>query len=291
MNKVTAIYELFKNVKEMDCHNGEMDSILKFGDATIMEGHVETSKQEGKYTKKVEINFGEEAIKFERTGNFSGCCGGFGHGQMMGMHHGMHSGMHKGMHKGMHGDMNRGMHRGMHGGMNRGHMHGFGGQENCCEYDGQENFMDMHSKCRSDMRFRKVDKALMLLKLLDKTVYDEASKQIILELSPADMSENMKAHFEKHLMYKKVHLKKMMSYCEGDEACCNSDHQRAFKHLVDAGIKEVDVDSITPKQVKVVINVDDSIKPIAVQFDLAVDTKLQDGTEKPIRFSLKGKML
>lgn len=278
MNKVTAIYELFKNVKEMDCTSGNMDSILKFGDATIMQGHAETSNQEGKHTKKVAINFGEESIKFERTGNMGGCCGGFGHGHMRGMHH------MKGMHK-------HGMHRGMHAGMNRGHMHGYGGQENCCVDDTQEISMDMHSKCHSDMRFRKIDKALLLLKLLDKTVYDEASKQIILELSPSDMPENMKVHFEKHLMYKKAHLKKMMSSCEGNQECCNNEHHKAFKHLVDAGLNEVDVDSIAPNYVKLVINVDEAIKPLAVQFDFTVDTKLQDGTDKPIHFSLKGKML
>lgn len=280
MNKVTAIYELFKNVKEMDCDNGNMDSILTFGDATIMQGHVETAYQEGKHTKKVAINFGEEVIKFERTGNLGGGCCGFGHGHnhMRGMHH----------MKGMHKDMHHGKHRGMHDCINRGHVHGYGDHEHCCDDSAQES---MFSKCHSDMKFRKIDKAILLLKILDKAVYDEAAKKIILDLSPADMPENMKAHFEKHIMYKKAHLKKMISSCEGEASCCKNEHHKAFKHLVDAGIKEVDVDSITPNQVKLVISVDDSIKPVAFQFDIAVDTKVQDGTARPIHFSLKGKML
>lgn len=263
MNKLTALYELMQNMKALDCPTGHMNSELKFGETVIVKGFAESITEEGKQIKKTEINMGEESIKFERAGNtMGGCHGGFGH-------YGMHKGMkhHRSMQSNMHSEMIHKM------------------------YSGSMNCDNQNQDCHMRIKGGKLSKAMLFIKLLDKTVYDEKAKQFSLELSPSDMSESMKAQFEEHLAYKKEHIKSMMSSCEESDCCCDEHHQKLFKHLIDAGIKEVNLDSITPNKVNLVIKVDESIKPIEINFDALVDTKLKSGDERPIHFSLKGKML
>lgn len=266
MNKLTALYELMKNMKAMDCPTGNMNSELKFGETVIASGFAESKTENGKQVKKTEINMGEETIKFERSGNtMGGCTGGFGH---YGVHKGMkHQGMHRSMYSGMHSEMIHKMHS---------------GSVNC---DNQNKDCQMHT------RGGKLSKAMLLIKLLDKTVYDEKAKQFSLELSPSDMPDGMKAQFEQHLTYKKEHMKSMMCSCEEDNCCSDEHHQKLFKHLVDAGIKEVDLDSIMPNKVSLMIKVDEAIKPTEINFDVLIDAKLKSGDESPMHFSLEGKML
>lgn len=269
MNKLTALYEVMKNMKEMKACNGNMHSEIKFGETVIAFVDGEKTTQEGKSTKKMSAVFGEETVKFERSGSESvdGCCG-----------HGHHmccspspfvSQFHK--------------------------SHGLG--EDCCGTQSQgkeENCCgpQYHGK----MRFGKISKAMMLIKLLDQLNYNESENTLSLEMTLSDLPENIQKHMKEHLAFKKEHIKSMLSTCcdsKEDSSCCEGEdhHKLVMEHLKKVGLFEIDIDSIEPKNINVSLKLDVDSKPREMKASFEIDATTKNGESKPIVFTMNGKVL
>ncbi len=270
MNKLSALYTVVKHVKEMEKVNGSAHGEILFGETILGKMDAKLICEDGKCTKQAEAQFGEETIKFERTGSAEGaCCGGHGH----------------------HGHI--------------AHAHG-------------HKFEHPHGKMKGHS---KLGKAMMMLKLLDKTEYEELAsgqKTLSLEMTMADLPEGMRAQMEAHLNYKRNHLKKMMASC-GDEAkngeccepeseccapeasccspkgnCCSSEsncHTQILKQLKASGCMDVNPDSIAPEKVSVKMLLDESGKPLQADLLVVVNSKLITGEAKDMRLSFNVKLI
>lgn len=291
MNKLSALYTVVKHVKEMEKVNGSAHGEILFGETVIGKVDAKVICEDGKCTKQAEAQFGEETIKFERTGSDEGgCCGGLGH----------------------HGHI--------------GHAHG-------------HKFAHPHGKMKGHS---KLGKAMMMLKLLDKTEYEELAsgqKTLSLEMTMADLPEGMRVQMEAHLNYKRNHLKKMMASCCGEakngeccepetdccspeanccspEAnccetendccspignccssetnCCSSEsncHTHILKQLIASGCMDVNPDTIAPEKISIKMLLDESGKPLQADLLVVVNSKLITGEAKDLRLSFSAQLI
>jgi hypothetical protein len=239
MNKLSALYTVVKHVKEMEKVNGSAHGEIQFGETILGKMDAKVICEDGKCTKQAEAQFGEESIKFERTGSDEGgCCGGHGH-------HGYHG--------------------------HHGHVHG-------------NKFEHPHGKMKGHS---KLGKAMMMLKLLDKTEYEELAngqKTLSLEMTMADLPEGMRAQMESHLKI----------CCSPETNCCSSEsncHTQILKHLKASGLMDVNPDSITPEKVSIKMLLDESGKPLQADLLMVVNSKLITGEAKDLRLSFSAQLI
>lgn len=261
MNKLSALYTVVKHVKEMEKVNGSAHGEILFGETILGKVDAKVICEDGKCTKQAEAQFGEETIKFERTGSDEGgCCGG----------HGLHG----------------------H------HAHG-------------HKFEHPHGKMKGQS---KLGKAMMMLKLLDKTEYEELAngqKTLSLEMTMEDLPEGMRTQMEAHLNCKRSHLKKMMASCCGEAKntdccepesdccspesnCCSSEsncHTQILKQLKASGCMDVNPDTIAPEKVSLKMLLDESGKPLQADLLVVVNSKLITGEAKDLRLSFSAQLI
>lgn len=262
MNKLTALYSVMKNLKEMKENtdgspiNGNALLELRFGETLLGAANGKIECADGKCVQRAEVSFGEESMKFERSGSSTVHCCEMGHTKQF--HHPM------------------------------GHTH--------------------HGR-----KFSKLNHAMLMIKLIDKTDFEtlaNGQNALSLELSMADLPENMKAAAETCLKRKQAMLKKIMdacadeNLCEDIEACCEASccddstccgHDNIHKHLIEtlkkAGMMTVDPSSITPEKISIRLLMDEAAKPISLDMAFTVHMQTTTGEVKPLHLSFTGKML
>ncbi|BEP27817.1 hypothetical protein [Helicovermis profundi] len=254
MNKLTALYEVMKNVKKMkgaDDFKVSIDAEVKFAEDIIatLEAYKEVSK--GKHNKKATIKFGDEFVEFENSTSVN---------SSFELNHENH---HKGMH---HGIFSHGMKQGM------------------CNHG--MNYSEM--KGHSNKYISKFDRGMMMIKLLDKINFKETEdnrKILSLELKTTDLPEKLQAHMKDHLAYKHEHLAMMK------EHGCEAHHEKMTKFLKTSGLDQIDTKTVMPEKVNLIVEINENNQADLVKVNALVKSKLNSGKEKKITISISAKML
>lgn len=229
MNKLTAMYTMFKKVQEKESMNALITAEAKLDETILATMTTEIHKSADRREKKTEIKFGQETVKFEHSGAADAdgkCCG-------------------------------------PHGFMHKHHGHGHGHGKGCC---------GAHSK---------LDKAMFMLKMLDKTDYVENSdgtSTLSLNVTFDDLPQKVQEHMKQHCCKMHEH---------GGADCCEK-FKGAHAWLETCGCMEIDHATIKPEMVKLVVSLKSDKSPEKVELSLLVHANDQSGKARTMTLQATG---
>lgn len=298
MNKLTAIYSVMKQVQEMkqsktkQPFNGEMQTVLTFGESDIFTASGQCVCEDDQCRRQAEMKFGTETMKFERAGSSEeGCCSS-------------HSGMHK-----------------MHF-----HKHAFKSENGRPVHSMRGHKFNKLSHAMLMIKLLDLTKYEAL-----ENGQNQLSLEVTLADLPRSMRVEFEKHLDfKKKMLKSMLANCEGGQCndsDKDNSCCETEccqpnccepnccedecceaeccepnccesgccdcscGQSAIKWAKQSGLFEVDLDSVMPEKIGLKLIIDSEGKPQALDVQAVVQARTLNGEDKPLRFTMKGKML
>lgn len=125
----------------------------------------------------------------------------------------------------------------------------------------------------------KFGKAMMMLKLLDKTELQEledGSKILTIQLTPEDLPAHMKEH--------------MKDKCCGmtEKECCNGHHEKIHSWMASCGCMDMDFDTLEPQNVSLKIVLKADCSPVEMNAVIKAGVTDKQGNAHSITVSAQG---